>query len=257
MPEHATWFAFLPGYEALRAFVAGRMGDSTWIGHSPIDIQHVLGMLFVALVLVGIALVVRAKVRDAPRAIVPDAQLTLRTFVEVFTEATLGLMTDVMGAKAARFFLLLVGTCAFFIFFSNSLGLIPGFSPPTSNLNTTLACALVIFVSTHAFGVKEHGIGYFKHFLGPIVKWYALPLMVVMLAVETISHFARPMSLSIRLMANMTADHAVVGVFFALVPVLVPLPVMVLGALVCVVQTLVFCLLSTVYISMAVAHEGH
>ena len=81
--------------------------------------------------------------------------------------------------------------------------------------------------------------------------------MLVMLIIELISHLARPVSLSIRLMGNIAADHKVVSAFFLLVPLIVPLPFLLLGVLVCIVQTVVFCLLSTIYISLAMAHEDH
>jgi F-type H+-transporting ATPase subunit a len=100
--------------------------------------------------------------------------------------------------------------------------------------------------------VRQHGIKYFKHFLGPVI-WLA-PLM---LPIELVSHIARPLSLSLRLLGNIAADHKVVSAFFALVPLFVPVPFLILGVLVCIVQTLVFCLLSMVYIQGAVAHEGH
>jgi F-type H+-transporting ATPase subunit a len=213
----------------------------------------------VVVVLLIVAYLVYTKVQNAKEALVPEARLTARTFAEIVVGGTYGMMKDIMGEKAARFFLPLIGTCAFFILFSNGLGLIPGFSSPTSSLNVTLACGLIIFVCTHVFGVKEHGIAYFKHFFGPIIKWYALPLMLLMLVVELISHFVRPFSLGIRLMANMFADHAVVLVFVMMIAWVVPVPVMLLGTLVVIVQTAVFCLLSTVYIAMAVEHseEGH
>jgi F-type H+-transporting ATPase subunit a len=78
-----------------------------------------------------------------------------------------------------------------------------------------------------------------------------------MLPIELISHIARPMSLSIRLMGNMMADHKVVAAFFALVPLVVPIPFMLLGLLVCLIQALVFCTLTMVYIGMAIEHEEH
>jgi len=172
-----------------------------------------------------------------------------------------GMMEPMMGKRATKFFLPLIGTCAFLIFFSNALGLVPGMAPPTDNLNTTFACGAIIFFATHVFGVKEHGLAYFKHFAGPI--WWMAPLM---LPIELISHFVRPVTLGIRLMANMTADHLVLGIFLGLFAgmlggfgLLIPVPVVMygLGCIVVIVQTLVFCLLSTVYISMAIAHEGH
>jgi F-type H+-transporting ATPase subunit a len=265
MPEHTTWWAFLPGYdnwvEALSAWLSGNLGEGwgkTLMGFD-LDLQHVIGALFILLVLFLVGLWVSASVRDVKKAIEPETKLTLRTFCEIFMEVVLGFAEDLMGRKAARALFPLVGTAAFFIFFSNFSGFIPGLAPPTSNWNMTLAMAIVVFLSTHIFGVKEHGLSYFKEFLGPIVKWYALPLMLFMVVVESIGHLVRPMSLSIRLMGNMTADHTVAAVFLGLIPLLVPLPVMLLGVLVAVVQTLVFILLSMTYIGMAMEHheESH
>jgi F-type H+-transporting ATPase subunit a len=130
--------------------------------------------------------------------------------------------------------------------------LIPGFLPATDTLKTNVGLALLVFLLTHLFGLREHGLGYLKHFAGPV--WYLAPLM---LPIELIGHVARPVSLSLRLMGNMFADHKVLGTFFFFVPLLVPLPFYVLGILVCVVQAVVFTLLSIVYVEMAVAHEGH
>ena len=155
-----------------------------------------------------------------------------------------------MGEKNAKKHLWLIGSLAFFIFFSNIMALVPGFGVPTDTLKTNLGIALLVFLATHYYGVKEHGLAYFKHFAGP------LPLLApLMIPIELISHIARPASLALRLMGNMAADHKVVFTFFALVPILVPVPFLILGLLVCVVQTLVFCLLSMVYISMATAHD--
>jgi len=102
------------------------------------------------------------------------------------------------------------------------------------------------------FGVKSHGIKYFKHFMGPV--WWLAPLMI---PIEIVSHLARPVSLSMRLLGNIAADHAVVLAFFAIIPILVPVPFLLMGVFVSVVQAIVFSLLSTVYIGQAVAHEEH
>ena len=120
--------------------------------------------------------------------------------------------------------------------------------------------ALVIFITTHIYGVKTHGfIKYFAHFCGPLRSWNPLVilLMILMFCIEMISHLARPLSLSLRLMGNMYADHAVVGTFVGLIPIVVPVFPLTLGVVVCIVQTAVFCILSTVYIGGAVAHEEH
>jgi F-type H+-transporting ATPase subunit a len=257
MGEHATWFNYLfPNYEALLARFRDVMGLSL-VNQTPVEIQYVLGFAFVGVLLALLAVIARSQIVDTRAALVPDEKLSARTFFETMIEASLNIMESTMDRKAALFFLPLIGTCAFIIFFSNCIGLVPGFLPPTSNLSTTLAMSLVIFFVTHIYGVKAHGLGYFSHFFGPIRKWYALPLMLLMFCIELISHFARPLSLSVRLMGNMFADHMVVGTFVTLVPVVVPIPIMMLGVIVCIVQTLVFCILSTVYIGMAIAHEEH
>jgi len=132
----------------------------------------------------------------------------------------------------------------------NLLGLIPGFLPPTQKMNVTVGLAVVVFLSTHYFGVREHGLAYFRHFLGPI--WWLAPIM---LPIEIISHLARPMSLSLRLFGNITGDHAVVSGFMALVPVVVPAVFLGLGLFVSFMQAFIFTVLSMIYISGAVAHE--
>ncbi len=100
--------------------------------------------------------------------------------------------------------------------------------------------------------MREHGLKYFKHFLGPV--WW---LAWLMLPIEIVSHIARPVSLAMRLLGNIAADHAVVLAFFAIFPILLPLPFLLMGVFVSVVQAVVFSLLATVYINQAVAHEEH
>jgi len=251
-----SWFSFLPFYsdvEHAAAKLSKPVNDEglTWYAHQPIDVQHVFGFAFVVLLLTVIGILITGALRDTKKSLIPEDKLTLRTFMELFVTTTYKMVLDIVGSKkAARFFLPLIGTCALLIFFSNFMGLVPGFLPPTDKMDTTLAMALVIFAATHVFGLKENGFGHIKHLFGPVI-WLA-PLMFV---IEVISHLARPMSLSIRLMANMAADHAVVGEVSSLVAWIVPAAPLMLGSLVCIVQTLVFCLLSTVYIGMAIAHD--
>lgn len=257
MPHGESWFNLLPFYHTIEAMAAGLsqpVNDEgvTWIAHGPIGVQHLFGLALVLLVILVMGLVTKAGLSNTQKALVPEDKLTIRTFVELFVSTTYAMMSDIMGKKAAKFFLPLIGTCAFVILLSNLMGLIPGFTPPTDNLNTTVAMALVIFFSTHIFGVKENGLNYLKHFFGPVL--FLAPLFFI---IEIIGALARPLSLSMRLMANMFADHQVLSQVSGLVAWVVPVAPMVLGSLVCVVQTLVFCILSTVYISMAVAHHDH
>lgn len=277
MPDHTTWFRFLPFYEDVMNFIYGlplpawAPADRSWIDNvHHYGGEHMFHAVLVLLLLLVVALVVRSKLTDVKAALVPDPKLSVRTFTELVSEGTLGLMKDMMKPEDARYFLPLIGTAAFFILLSNLFGLVPGFAPPTSTLNTTVACSIVIFFATHIYGVKAHGGKYIMHFFGPVVPTkdtpiYAVPfilvLMALMFVIEIISHVARPVSLSVRLMGNMFADHTVVAIFTVLVPlvpVIVPLPVMLLGVFVCFVQTLVFCLLSIIYIATAIEHaEEH
>lgn len=257
MPHGMTWFDLIfSDLGKWRGQLQDLLGTS-YIAHSDISVQYIIAFAFIAVLLLVLVVIARTRIANVDKALMPDDRFTLRTFFEMMIEGALNTMQGTMDRKASIFFVPLIGTCAFIIMFSNLFGLIPGFEPPTSNLNTTLAMALVIFFTTHIWGVKENGIGYFKHWFGPIIKWYALPLMLLIFCIEFISHLARPMSLGIRLMGNMFADHKVVVTFTLLIPILVPLPMLLMGVLVCIVQTAVFCLLSMVYIGMAVAHEEH
>jgi F-type H+-transporting ATPase subunit a len=256
MEPHATWFNYLPGYPTLRENMQHYLGrEWTWQAFQATHFQldHVLGGVVVVLFVLFGAARYAATVNGAPDGgLVPPPRFGLRNLFEMLADAIFNLIASVMGEKEARRFLPLIGGLFFFILFSNLLSLIPGFIPPTDTLKTNVALSGLVFLLTHVFGVREHGIKYFKHFLGP---W--LPLAPLMLPIEIISHIARPVSLAMRLLGNISADHAVVLAFFAVIPFLVPVPFLVMGVFVSVVQAVVFSLLSTVYIGSAIAHEEH
>ena len=256
MDPHSTWFDFLPGYGALREGLHDSLVRTwTWQVFQTTNFQivHVLCALVVLVFLTfGAFRYAGADSGSGDAGLVPPPKLGMRNLFEVLADTVLGLMAGVMGEKAAKRYLPLVGTLFMFILFSNLLGLIPGFLPPTDTLKTNLALSISVFLISHAVGVREHGLKYFKHFLGPI--WW---LAWLMLPIEIVSHIARPVSLAMRLMGNIVGDHKLVLVFFGIFPFLLPLPFMVMGVLVCVVQAVVFSLLTTVYISQAVAHEEH
>lgn len=265
MGEETTWFDLLPGVKNLELFAKhylARTELATQTLPSKFSITHVLAVMLVLVFVTIGAFAFRGAVAGGGKAaLVPPSKLTLRNLFEMFTDAVLGLMETVMGPVNARRFLPLIGTLAFFIFFCNSLALIPGFAPPTATLKTNVALALTVFVMTHVYGVIYNGPAYFKKFLGH-APLYLAPLMI---PIEVVSHLARPLSLSLRLLGNMFADHKVVGTFLMLVPLIVPVPFLILGVLVVIVQTMVFSLLTMVYIQSAVepehgddhAHEGH
>ena len=257
MGDHSTWFNLHPDYDNLQNWAAKYLARD-WHGmmfekDPPFSITHVVISLFILVVLAMGAVVYRKKVAvGAEGRLIPEKKLGTRNIFEMITGLVLSLSEGVMGREKAERFLPLIGTVFFFILFNNIIGLIPGFLPATDTLKTNLALSALIFLMTHVYGVKAHGLAYFKHFFGPV--WY---LAWLMFPIELISHLARPISLALRLLGNMVADHKVLATFFFLVPLLVPLPFYVLGILVCVVQAVVFTLLSIVYIELAVAHEEH
>jgi F-type H+-transporting ATPase subunit a len=253
MPEHTSFFSYL-----LAMFPA--LGENMKnLGHTlankPVthhSAEPLVASVFVLLLVIGLALAARGKITDYDRSVLPEEKLSLRTFFELFIGTFYDLMKDMMGPTRAKRYFPVVGTAACFIFFSNFLGMIPGFLPPTSSWNITAGCALVVFISFNYYGLKENGFGYIKHLAGPV--WWLAPLMFPL---EVVSLCLRPITLSIRLMLNMAVDHLLLSIIVGLVMLIVPIPILMLGTLVSIVQVVVFCLLSSIYIALATEHEDH
>ncbi len=266
MGEHDTWWNllyYIPGWEGFVHTLELQLGRGPhtarpWtfgpLTETEFGVAHVLSAMMVSAFLIyGAVSYKRSLVRAGAGGIVPPRTFNLRNLFEMFAEAVLSVAEGVMGKKNAQKYLAFIGAFAFFIFFNNVLALIPGFTPPTDTLKTNVALSLVAFLATHYLGIREHGfLKYMRHFMGPI--WLIAPLMFV---IEMVSHIARPVSLALRLMCNMAVDHKVVAIFFTLVPMLIPVPFLILGIIVVIVQTLVFSLLTMVYVSMAIAHDDH
>ncbi len=265
MGDSTTWFDYLFHFEWFRSldrwlqYHLGRGPESAtpWdIPGVPAEaaywtLTHVFIAIVAALIIIwGCIKFFRAVRGGGESAIVPPARLTPRNAFELITDAVYSTMVTVMGEKNAKKYLPFIGAFALFILLSNVFALVPGFAAATETMKTNLILALIVFFATHYFGVREHGLAYFKQFLGP-VPWLA----PIMLPIEIVSHLARPVSLSLRLTANIAADHKVIFVFFGLVPLLSPVPFLLMGLLVSILQVFVFSLLSMVYISMAVSHD--
>ena len=231
---HFNWLSFIPGLEESQ--------------------YHVVMALLVAGVLVVTTLIARAQLtrvmKTTEGGLVPESRLTYRNFFEIIAESLYKLTESVIGHHDAPIYFPVIGTLFVFIFAANLVGLIPGFIPPTENLNTTLALGIFVFVYYNYAGLRAHGIAYLKHFLGPIL-WLA-PLMLI---IEIASHIFRPLSLALRLRGNIMGDHVVMGVFSGLVPYLLPVVFYGLGVFVAFIQAFVFCLMTMVYISLSTAHD--
>ena len=186
----------------------------------------------------------------ATKAVTAKRPDGIQNFMEIVINGIENMIVETMGEHGRPFFPL-VATLALFILVSNLIGLIPGFFPPTANINTTAACAVIVFLATHIVGIKHHGLHYLKHFMGPIL-WLA-PLMFF---IEVIGHLSRPISLTLRLFGNMNGHELVLLIFFGLAPFLVPLPMMLMGVLVSFIQAFVFMLLAMIYIQGSL-EEAH
>lgn len=258
MPEHTSFLSYL-----LQLFPAlGKNMEN--LGHTamgqPVDAHQaepLAASLCVVLLVIVLAFLARKKIADTKTAVIPDDKLTLRTFFEIVVSATYTMMKDMMGPHRAKRFYPVIGTAALFILFSNFLGMIPGVLPPTSNLRVTAGCAFVVFLTFNYYGIKENGVGYFKHLFGPWLGVGGIIINLLIFVVEVLSLCMRPITLAVRLFLNIAVDHLLLSIFLGMVWFLVPVPIMMLGTLVAIVQVVVFCLLSSIYIALATEHEDH
>lgn len=204
--------------------------------------NHVTYTWLVMLILIAVAFLASRAIKQTPSGV--------QNLMEAVVVGIENLVVETMGPKGKTYFPL-IATIALFILVSNLIGLIPGFYPPTANINTNAAMALTVFAMTHIVGVKEHGLAYLKHFAGPV--WWLAPLMFV---IEIIGHIARPLSLTLRLFGNMYGHEIVLMIFLFLVPLLLPIPMMLMGVLIAFIQAFVFMLLAMIYIAGAL-EEAH
>ena len=216
---------------------------------NPHTVPHFVSFAILAsLILISISLVVRQSLKLVPTG--------AQNVMESIMEAILNLCEENIGHHWAKHFFPMIATIALFILTCNLMGLIPGFMAPSSNINTNLAMALPVFLATHVYGIRVHGVGYVNHFLGPIRSIFALPLMMLMFVIEFIGHLVRPVTLTVRLFGNMVAKHYLLAVLLMLAPWFLPSAILMLGTLVSVIQAFVFTLLATLYLAGAV-EEAH
>ncbi|MBN2145301.1 MAG: F0F1 ATP synthase subunit A [Candidatus Aureabacteria bacterium] len=194
----------------------------------------------------------------------------LQNLVEFGFQQVFQLAEDVIGHEAKRFYPLFLGLF-FYIFFANLLGLFPGLSSPTANINTPAALAVFVFIYYQTLGFKKHGIAYLKHFIVPGLPWWLTPVNILIFIIEVISHFVRPLSLSIRLFGNLFAKETLLGVLssllitflglhggiklLTLMPLVLRPVIILLGVLIGLVQALIFLILTMIYIGSAVKSE--
>jgi F-type H+-transporting ATPase subunit a len=244
MTEHEIWLTrFFNDYLA----GPGNLVLNLFHQELPKDGRPWANFIVMELLVVAIIMILLAIVR--PRLSV-DKPGKLQQVFELIYEFVSGQADDQIGHDGHKH-IVLFGTFFLFILISNLIGIIPGFESPTQTIYVTAGCAVVSFLYYNLVGFRKNGFfGYLKHFVGPIPAM--APLMI---PIEMISHMARPLSLSIRLFANMYAGEQVTLVFLSLVPFVAPVMFMGLHVFVSVLQAYIFMLLSMMYVGGAVAEE--
>ncbi|WP_333784552.1 F0F1 ATP synthase subunit A [Thermocrinis sp.] len=216
-----------------------------------LSLKHVyLGILSMLISIVLIGLVGRPSIKPTK----------FQALWEGYVRFVRNMILENMGEKGLRY-LPLISSIGLFVFFSNLLGMVPGLEAPTANVNTNLALALIVFIFYNIEGFRLHGLGYLKHFMGP--NPYLAPVFFL---IEVISHLARPITLTLRLFANMKGGAMLLVVLVGLViqnyfiMALSPIALLFIIAikfLAVFIQAYIFMILSVVYLAGAVAHEEH
>ena len=171
----------------------------------------------------------------------------LQNILELFVEGIMNMIED-MSPTHGKLFLPLVGTLALFIGAANLTGLIPGLKAPTSDFNTTLALALVVFATVPYYGIKIQG---WKNYL----KTYIQP-SPILAPFHIIGEITRTFSLALRLFGNILGEEIIIAILFILSPLIVPVPMMLFAIFTGVIQAYIFSILTIVYLSAAVEKEG-
>jgi F-type H+-transporting ATPase subunit a len=245
--EHPLWIVqwFNALFGPLAAAALRPLGVTYAAGDKVIPDHIVMGILIVAGAAV-LCLIIRSRLSV-------DDPGRLQILLETLISSVNNLLKDVVGPQGPQF-LSLVGSVGFFILVGNLMGLIPGLMAPTSNINTTLGCALTVFVYYQFHGLKAQGVvGYLKHFAAPP----GAPIWIapIYFPIEVISHLSRVLSLSVRLFGNIFGEELVILILFTIVPFVLPLPMMFLGIITAVLQAFIFVMLTMIYLQGAVVVE--
>jgi F-type H+-transporting ATPase subunit a len=243
MITHEAWLT-----EIFNRYLAGLGNWLLALFHQPTSPEpwadHIVMQLLVAVVMIALFLVLRSRLSvDKPGKLQHVFEL-IHGFIVEQSE-------DQVGHHESRHHVVLFETFFVFILLANLIGIIPGFISPTQTVCVPAGCALLAFCYYNYVGIRKNGLfKYAKHFMGPIPAM--APLMI---PIEIISHLARPLSLTIRLFANMYAGEQVTLVFLSLTYLLGPAIFMGLHVFVSLLQAYIFVLLTMIYVGGAVAEE--
>jgi F-type H+-transporting ATPase subunit a len=253
-----SWFRLIPAVDHDKILESlGWVEHSIAAGHESANTTVHLHAWLATFILIGLAVVgrmalERAKSRRGIERYFSDERPSALSMVEVFATGIKGLMNDLLDAKDVRLFFPLIAGLFAYIFMCNIQGIFPGMLPPTDNINTNVGMAVTSFLVFNFVGLSRDAVGYIKHLAGP-----ALFLVPLMFPLEVVSLIIRPISLTVRLTANMFGDHQVFTIISDMVPVFLPVGLLTLACLVSVIQAFVFSLLTVIYINLSLPHHEH
>ena len=214
--------------------------DTITIAGQVVEFKHVFYSWLAMALLFAIGLYLRGRLTLIPGKVQNVAE-TIIDGLEQFT-------VNSIGEQGRRFFPLLCGLFLY-ILVQNLFGLIPGCDAPTANINTNAAMAICVFLYYNYLGIRRWKGGYIKHFIGP-----APALAPLMFPIELISHFVRPLSLTLRLFGNIRGEELVLLIFFILAPLVSTFPIYFLFLLAKVLQAFIFYMLTMLYLQGALEH---
>lgn len=201
---------------------------------------HIFFTWVVMAILIIMGLMVQKRVSMVPGG--------LQNFFEVVIGGLEDFVVANIGEDGRKVFTILA-TLFIFIWFNNLMGLVPGCDASTANVNTNAAMAIVVFLYYNYWGIREHGLGYIKHFMGPI-----LALAPLMFIIEIFSHLARPLSLTLRLFGNIRGEEIVLILLFSMAPIVATIPMYFLFGLAKTIQAFIFFMLTMIYLKGSLEH---
>ena len=243
MHEHELWLTTLFNDHLAGAAnaILGLFHITAQTPARPWENWIVMELLVVAIMTLGVAMLRPRLSVDRPGKFQHLMEVFYRFFKDTLEEIGID-----HGEKYINYF----GTLFLFILVMNLLALVPGLEAPTMSWSVPLALAIATFLYYNFWGFHQHGVKYLLQFMGPV--WWLAPLMI---PIEIVSHLARPMSLTIRLYANMFAGEQVTGAFTEVVHLMVPVIFMGLHVFVAFLQAYIFMLLAMIYVRGAVSHD--
>jgi F-type H+-transporting ATPase subunit a len=202
--------------------------------------NHIWFTWFVMLVLIVMAVVATKSLKMVPSG--------LQNFFEVIIGGLENFVVDNIGEDGRKVFPIMAAIFLY-VWFNNISGLVPGFDAATANINTNAALAIIVFIYYNYWGLRMHGPGYIKHFMGP------MPILVpLMLPIEIVSHLARPLSLTLRLFGNIRGEEIVLLLLFTLAPIVATIPMYFLFGLAKTIQAFIFFMLTMIYLKGSLEH---